>query len=526
MRPYVSVSLRLCVSVTDPPGGMVTMTGKVYLIGAGPGDPGLITVKGLGCLQRAGVVVHDRLVDSRLLGQVEPGAELVYVGKGPGHRAMEQDEINNLLVRVASEGKVVARLKGGDPFVFGRGGEEALALAKAGIPFEVVPGVTSAVAAAAYAGIPVTHRGLATCFTVVSGSEDPSKDETSVDWARLAKTGGTIVVLMGWNTLERIAGTLAQEGMDPDTPAALVQWGTEPYQRSVTGTLGNILTLGREADLEPPVVAVFGKVVELRRDIRWFDCQPLFGKRVLVTRSRAQASVLSRMLSEGGAEPVELATIQTIPPEEFTEVDRAIHSLAGYDWAVFTSANGVDALFDRMASLGLDSRAWGGVKVAAIGPATAEALHRFGIRADLVPGQYVAESIIAEMEPLGIKGARVLLARADIARKALSEGLARLGATVDDVTVYRTVVPKAARRKASELLTEGKLDLVTFTSSSTVTNLLALLDGDTSLIKDVPAACIGPITAGTARDRGLRVEVEAREYTVPGLVQAITEHYR
>ena len=501
------------------------MAGKVYLIGAGPGDPGLITVKGLSLLQRADVVVHDRLVDSRLLEQAGPGAELVYVGKGPGQRAMEQEGINDLLVGRASQGKVVVRLKGGDPFVFGRGGEEALALAKAGVPFEVVPGVTSAVAAPAYAGIPVTHRGLASCFTIVSGSEDPSKQEASVDWARLAKTGGTLVVLMGWNSLEPITEALARGGMDRDTPAALVQWGTEPYQRSVTGALGNILTLAGEAGLAPPVAMIFGPVVELRRDIQWFERQPLFGKRIIVTRSRSQASVLSHMLAEAGAHAIELPTIRTVPPEDYSELDGAIRSLSGYDWAVLTSANGVDALFGRMSALGLDSRALGSVRVAAIGPATAQALARYGIRADLVPGRYVAESVVAEMERRGIEGARVLLAKADIGRRTLSEGLSRLGATVDDVTAYRTVAPEAARRRAAELLTEAPPDLITFTSSSTVTNLLALLDGDTSLVREVPSACIGPITAGAARERGLRVEIEAREYTVPGLVRAITQHY-
>ena len=501
-------------------------SGKVYLIGAGPGDPGLITVKGLGLLQRADVVVHDRLVDGRLLEQAAPGAEMVYVGKAPGRRAMEQEGINDLLVDRASRGKLVARLKGGDPFVFGRGGEEALALARAGVSFEVVPGVTSAVAAPAYAGIPVTHRGLASSFTVVSGSEDPSKDESSVDWARLAKTGGTLVVLMGWTSLEPITEALAQGGMDRDTPAALVQWGTEPHQRSVTGALGNILDRARDAGLAPPVAMVFGPVVDLRRDIRWFEAQPLFGKRIIVTRSRSQASVLSRMLAEAGAYPIELPTIRTVPPESYSELDGAIRSLSSYDWAVLTSANGVDALFGRMTVLGLDSRALGGVKVAAIGPATAQALARYGIRADLVPGEYVAESIVAEMERLGVRGARVLLARADIARKALPEGLTRLGAEVHDVTAYRTVAPEEARQRAAELLTGDTPDLITFTSSSTVTNLLALLDGEASLVRDLPSACIGPITARTARERGLRVEVEAREYTVPGLVRAITEHYR
>ncbi len=270
---------------------------------------------------------------------------------------------------------------------------------------------------------------------------------------------------------------------------------------------------------------VFGPVVELRRDIQWFEAQPLFGKRIIVTRSRSQASVLSRMLAEAGAYPIELPTIRTVPPESYSELDGAIRSLSGYDWAVLTSANGVDALFGRMTALGLDSRALGGVRVAAIGPATAQALARHGIRADLVPGQYVAESVVAEMERLGVRGARVLLARADVGRKALPEGLSRLGAAVDDVTAYRTVAPEEGRLRAAELLAGDTPDLITFTSSSTVTNLLALLDGDTSLVRDLPSACIGPITASTARERGLRVEIEAGEYTVPGLVRAITEHY-
>jgi uroporphyrinogen III methyltransferase/synthase len=503
------------------------LAGKVFLIGAGPGDPGLITVKGLRCLRQAQVVVYDRLVDHRLLQQAGPEAELVYVGKGPGRRAMEQEEINRYLVRRASEGRLVARLKGGDPFVFGRGGEEALALARAALPFEVVPGVTSAVAAPAYAGIPLTHREVASSFTVVTGSEDPAKDEPAVDWEQLAKArSGTLVVMMGWSALERITRTLIQGGMDPSIPAALVGWGTEPYQRTITGTLKEVATLGKAAGLAPPVVAVIGRVVDLRREMRWFDNRPLSGKRVLVTRSRTQASVLSEMLAEEGAEPLEVATIELVPPEDHSRVDAAIASLSSYDWVVFTSANGVDAFFGRMAALGLDSRAWAGVKVGAIGPATEAALARCGIRADVVPPQYVAESILHKMEPLGMKGARILLPRADIGREALPEGLSRMGALVDQVPVYHTVVPEGSGQKARELLREGKLDMVTFTSSSTVRNLLKLLEGDGALIQGVPAACIGPVTAETARGLGLHVDVVAREYTVPGLVQAIVEHYR
>ena len=500
------------------------LLGIVYLIGAGPGDPGLITVKGLSRLQEAEVIVYDRLVDRRILGKVGIGAELVYVGKGPGQRAMEQEELNRYIVDRALEGKVVARLKGGDPFVFGRGGEEAQALALAGVPFEVVPGVTSAVAAPAYAGIPLTHRDMASSFIVVSGSEDPAKDESSVQWGALARSGGTLVVLMGWSALENITGTLIKEGMEPSTPVALVRWGTEPYQRTVTGTLHNIARRGVDAGLSPPVVAVIGPVVDLRNEVRWFDKKPLFGKRVLVTRSRTQMSVLSEMLAEEGAQPIELPTIEFSDVEDYSPLDSAIAALHTYSWVVFTSANGVEAFFSRMGVLGGDSRAFGGVKVAAIGPATAAALAQRGIMADFVPDKYVSEAIVQHMESVDLKGARVLLPRADIGREELAEGLARLEAQVEQVCVYRTVMPQDSRGKAVCLLRDGNIDMVTFTSSSTVRNLLDLLDGDRLLLQGVKIACIGPITARTAQELGLRVDIIAQEYTVPGLVRAMREY--
>ena len=499
--------------------------GKVYLIGAGPGDPGLITVKGLRCLQEAEVVVYDRLVDSRLLTHARRDAELVFVGKGPGQRAMEQVDIDRFLVDRAKEGKVVARLKGGDPFVFGRGGEEALALADGGVPFEVVPGITSAIAAPAYAGIPLTHRGLASSLTVVSGSEDPGKAESAVRWDALARDGGTLVVLMGWAALESITATLQKEGMPGSTAVALIQWGTEPYQQTITGTLKNILDRGRQAGLSSPVVAVIGPVVELRDQIRWFDSRPLFGKRVLVTRSRTQASVLSRMLEDEGAQPVELPTIEFAPPAEYSQMDGAISALGDYSWVIFTSANGVDALFSRVEQLGLDSRVFGDVKVGVIGPATAAALSRRGIKADLVPAEYVSESVVEAMAAQELKGCRVLLPRADIGREELAEGLTRLGARVDQVVAYRTIIPEESRARARDLLKDCGVDLVTFTSSSTVRNTLDLLDGDSSILSDATIACIGPITATAARSSGLHVDVVAREYTVPGLVAAVREHF-
>ena len=501
------------------------MAGKVYLIGAGPGDPGLVTAAGLRLLQQADVIVYDRLVDDRLLSQTKAGSEMVFAGKGPGSRTMEQEEINQCLVKKAQEGKTVVRLKGGDPFVLGRGGEEAQALRQAGIPFEVVPGVTSAVAAPAYAGIPLTHREIATSFTVVSGSEDPAKQDSSVNWSALAKTGGTLVVLMGWNTLEDIVRALADEGMDASTPVALIRWGTEPHQQTVTGILEDIVERGREAGLSPPIVAVFGPVVNLREELRWFDNRPLFGKRVLVTRSRTQASTLSELLAREGALPIEIPAIEISAVDDYSTIDRAISSLQSYDWIIFTSANGVDAIFSRMAALGLDSRALGGVKVGAIGPATAAALELRGINPDRVPGEFVSEAMVEALSDVDLNKARVLLPRSEIARDELATGLARLGALVEDLPVYRTVTPQESRAKALKALNDGTIDIVTFTSSSTVANLVDMLDGNAGLLDDLTIACIGPITTNKAKDLGLNVNIMAREYTTAGLVQAMKDYF-
>ena len=501
------------------------MRGKVYLIGAGPGDPGLITVKGLRSLEEADVVVYDRLIGSGLLEKSREGAELVYVGKGPDSRAMEQDDINTCLVDRANKGKIVARLKGGDPFIFGRGGEEAQALAQAGVPFEVVPGVTSAIAAPAYAGIPLTHRDIASSFTVVTGSEDPSKADTSVQWDRLAHAGGTLVVLMGWAALEGIIGRLLREGMAPTTPVALVQWGTEPHQVTVTGNLENILEKASEAGLSPPVVVIVGDVVDLRKEIRWFDIRPLTGIKVLVTRSRDQASVLSEMLRQEGAEAIEVPTIRIVPIEDHTRLDGAISSLGKYGWVIFTSANGVDAFFERVHAMGKDARALGGLKVGVIGPATAKALALRGISADLLPSEFASEALVRALEEHDLKDTGVLLPRADIAGDELTEGLTGMGARVDSIAAYRTVPVPESKELARTLLESGSIDLVTFTSSSTVGNLLGLLDGDSYLLNGVQIACIGPVTAKAVEKAGLGVSVMAQEYTVPGLVGAVKAHF-
>ena len=495
------------------------------MVGAGPGDPGLITVKGLRCLEKAGVVVYDRLMDPSLLDAAPPSARRVFVGKERGRQAMTQIEINDFLVQRANAGEVVVRLKGGDPFVFGRGGEEALALAEHGIPFEVVPGITSAIAAPAYAGIPVTHRGKASSFTVVSGSEDPSKPESSVSWEALARTGGTLIVMMGWAPLESILATLAKNGRASSTPVALVQWGTWPGQKTITGTLENVVIRGREAGLEPPVVAVIGDVVDLRAKTAWFDNRPLSGRKVLITRSRTQASTLRSSLEELGAQTIELPTIETAPLDDYSELDQAVSGLARFHWVFFVSANAVDAVFARLERQKLDARALGPVKIGAIGPGTTAALARRGLTADFVPERSVSDAVVAELSGRDWAGVAVLLPGADIGTDTLAQGLAGLGANVERMAAYRTVVPKGAAKQAHTALSLG-VDAATFTSSSTVRNLLDMLDGDREALESSTIACIGPATAATAGELGLRVDLVAEIHNVQGLVDALVAHYR
>ena len=495
--------------------------GTVYLVGAGPGDPGLITVKGLRCLEQADVVVYDRLSSPDLLRHVRSDAEKVFMGKEPSTPGEFQQAINQAMVNAARAGKMVVRLKGGDPFVFGRGGEELLALREAGIPFQVVPGVTSAVAVPGYAGIPITHRGAATAFTVVSGSEDPTKSETDLDWPALAATPGTLVVLMGWRRLPGIVDTLLQHGRSPDTPVAVVQWGTTPQQRTVSGTLADIVQRGDDAGLTSPVVTVIGEVASLHDALRWFDTGPLFGKRVLVTRSRTQASSLARLLSEQGADVVELPTIEIAPLESYAELDAALGHLADYEWLVLTSVNGVEAVFDR-----LHGRSIGATRVAAVGPATVAALTDRGVNVDFMPETYTSESITEGFSKFSMAGARVLLPRADIAPETLPKALASLGANVEEVTAYRTLLPAGASDEARRLLASGTMAVATFTSSSTVRNLVALLDEDTSLLKGLTIASIGPVTSQAAVELGLKIDVEAGEHTVPGLVESLVDHFQ
>ncbi len=478
----------------------------VYLVGAGPGDPGLITVRGAELLARADVVVFDRLAHPSLLDLAPAEADRIDVGKAPGRVAMDQDGINATLVEHGLAGRLVVRLKGGDPFVFGRGGEEAEALIGAGVPFEVVPGITSAIAAPAYAGIPVTHRGLSTHVTIVTGHEDPAKGSTDTDWPALARAGGTLVILMGAGRLETIVDLLMANGRAPETPVAAVRWGTRAEQSTTRATLATITALG----VSSPSAIVVGPVAGL--DLAWFEARPLFGRRIVVTRAREQASALRTRLEELGAEVIELPTI-AIEPLPVARPD-----LDGLTWLVFTSANGVAGFFARgLGERGLDARALGTVRVAAIGPGTADALARVGIEPDLVPERFVAESLL-EAFPPALRGERVLLARAEQARDVLPEGLVRLGYRVDVLPVYRTITATPDPEDLARVRA-GDVDAITLTSSSTVTNFCELVG---ELPDPAPAiVSIGPITSDTARARGLVVAAEADPHSIDGLVAVL-----
>ncbi len=501
--------------------------GMVYLVGAGPGDYKLISVKGQECIAKADCLVYDRLADDRLLSHAREGVELIYVGKASSDHTLSQEGINALLVAKAREGKTVVRLKGGDPFVFGRGGEEALELVAAGIPFEVVPGVTSAIAVPAYAGIPVTHRGIATSFAVITGHEDPAKTESSLRWDKLAHGADTLVFLMGIENLPHIAAKLIEHGRPAATPAAIIRWGTKLEQEVLVTTIGTAAADVAARGLKPPAIFLVGEVCALRDKLAWFDKRPLFGKKVLVTRAREQASILTAALEELGAECLEAPAIKIVPPESYAALDAAIGGLAAYDWLIFTSANGVDHFFARLRQAGRDARALGGRKVAAIGAATAERLRQHGILADIVPAEFRAEGIIAALENLVASGMKVLIPRAEVARDILPDKLRELGAAVDVVTAYRTVSGGSDGQDLAARLSAGAIDLVTFTSSSTVTNLLDLLgEGGPALVAKAKVACIGPITAATCLDKGIKPDIVADEFTIAGLVEAIGNLYK
>ena len=503
------------------------MTKSVYLVGAGPGDPGLITLNGIEAIKAADVIVYDYLASASLLNYAGESAELIYAGKKGGDHTLSQTEINQLIVAKALEGKTVTRLKGGDPFVFGRGGEEIEELIEAGISFTIVPGVTSAIAAPAYAGIPLTHRQYASTATFITGHEDPNKQTSTINWTALANTQGTLVFLMGVKNLPHITGCLIENGMTPETPAALVRWGTTPSQETVTGTLATIVDNVEAAGLKPPCIIIVGDVVTLRDKMQWFETRPLFGKRIVVTRARKQASDMVSRLSALGAECLEFPAIKIVPPDDFSPLDRAIENIAGYNWLVFTSVNGVDMFFDRLFANQKDARALGHLRTAAIGPATAERLFKFGIFSDIIPESYRAESVVEAFKNIPVKEARVLLPRAAEARPVLPEELTRMGARVDEIITYHTVLAEDNQTGLIEALADKNVDMITFTSSSTVTNFKSLLPSERfeALVGGVTIAAIGPITADTAQKNGFSVDLVADEYTIPGLCDAICRYF-
>jgi uroporphyrinogen III methyltransferase / synthase len=497
--------------------------GYVYLVGAGPGDPKLITIKGSECIAKAEVLVYDRLASRHLLNLARPNCELIYVGKSPDRHTLKQDEINQLLVDKGLEGKIVTRLKGGDPFVFGRGGEEAEALLDAGIPFEVVPGITSAISVPAYAGIPVTHRDLTSSFAVITGHEDPSKNETSIQWNHIARSHGTLIFLMGMENLPLIAQKLVENGKNPNTPVGIIQWGTRPEQRTLVGELNTIAERVKEAGFTNPSIIIVGEVVSLREKLQWFEKKPLFGQRIIVTRARHQASELSQAIEALGGEAWEFPTIEIAPPSDKTLLLKAFDELKLFQWLIFTSVNGVESFFGELLEQKRDVRDLVGLELVAIGPATKAALEKRGLRVAYVPEEYRAEKVVEGLSTRVKAGERVLLARAEEARDVLPESLKSMGVEVWDVPVYKTILGSANRAELQRMLQNQEIHTVTFTSSSTVKNFLKLLDGKTDLLKNVSLYSIGPITSATARELGLTIHGEALEYTIGGLVEALLE---
>jgi uroporphyrinogen III methyltransferase/synthase len=496
--------------------------GKVYLVGAGPGDLGLVTLRAKECIENADVIVYDHLANSDILGWAPDDAEIIYSGKQPGE-SRTQEEINALLIDKAREGMQVVRLKGGDPFVFGRGGEEAQQIASAGIPFEIVPGITSAIAGPAYAGIPMTHRAHNSHVTFFTGHEDPTKMESAIDYAALAKLGGTQVMLMGVERLGAVTSEMLKHGVRGDLPVALVRWATTGQQETLTAKLSDIAQKAEANNFEAPAVAVFGDVVSLRDTLNWYEKRALLGKRIVVTRTRKQASALSNKLRALGAHVIELPTIRIEPPSNLHEFAELVQDAHIYDWIVFTSANGVDAFFDIFFKLYDDAREIGGVRIAAIGPATAQRVKDFHLHVDLQPEEFVAEAVVCEFKKQGsIENERILVVRAEKARDVLPKELSAAGAIVDEAFAYRTVPETRDISGAQRQLAQGGADLITFTSSSTVENFLAL---GLPWPKGMRVASIGPITSKTVRDHGLEVGIEARRHDIDGLVQAISEFF-
>lgn len=502
----------------------MSLSGTVYLVGAGPGDAGLLTMRGAELIQRADVVVYDALVNPDLLRLAPKSAEIIYGGKRAKDHAIPQGELNQLLVKLAQQGKTVVRLKGGDPYLFGRGGEEAEELREAGVPFEVVPGISSIVAAPNYAGIPITHREHCSSFTVITGHEDPTKEETSIDWKHLAENMGTKVVLMGVERIRKITSELIKAGADKATPVAMVRWGTTGQQQTIQGTLATIADIVEEKNFKAPAVTVIGNVVSLREKLNWFEARPFFGQRIVVTRTREQASQLSGQLLELGAEVLEIPTIKIAPTDKRDLLAEAFTELNGYEWIVFTSPNGVTAFFDAFFKVYEDIRSIGGTRFLAVGPATAAKLKELHLAVDLMPERFVTSEIAKAFKAYqDIENVRILLMRAEVANPELPLELTKMGAIVDDVPCYKTVPETEDITGAAAKLTEGGANWVTFTSSSTVENFHARFDLPKmkQQFPQMRLASIGPETSKAVEALGLKPDIEAKEHTIAGLVEAL-----
>jgi len=506
--------------------------GIVYLVGAGPGDPKLITVRGLECIKACDVIVYDRLASPRLLRDLKPGAEKVYVGKLPDRHTMKQEDINQLLVDLALQGKVVTRLKGGDPTIFGRVGEEAELLYDNGIEFEIVPGITSAIAVPAYAGIPVTHRDMASSLSIITGHESPDKLDRSIHWDKVTNATGTLVFLMGVSKVGYISEQLMKHGKPPHTPVALIRWGTRVEQETLVGTLETIEAIVQAANFQPPAVIVVGEVVKQRQKLMWVERKPLFGTRVLITRARAQSSELADQIEALGGEACEFPVIEMREPDDNESVGKleaALTDAESYDWLMFTSVNGVDYFFKWLKRFGIDIRRFHRARIAAVGPKTAEALEKRSLSVDVLPVLFQAEGLLDSVTGILLPGQRVLLPRGDLGRDILPRELAARGLTPIELDVYQTVIAENQDQETLELLKEGKIDMITFASSSTVTNLLAVLrrmgiEDPVALLKDVTIACIGPVTAETALNSGLHVNIQPEDSTLDALVEAMAAY--
>ena len=500
--------------------------GKVYLIGAGPGDPGLLTLKGRDCLARADVVIYDYLANPLLLDYAPITAEKLYVGKVRGNHSLPQEETNALLLEKARAGLQVIRLKGGDPYIFGRGGEEAVFLREHGVPFEVIPGVTAGFAAAAYAGIPLTHRDVTASLALLTGHDHPERKLSSLDWEKLATGLGTLIFYMGMSNLKLISDELIKHGRPAATPVAVVQWATLPRQQTLVGTLKTIAEDVARAGVEPPAVIIIGEVVKYREKLRWYDNLPLFGKRFLITRPRAQAAGFARLLQEQGAETICIPTIEIAPPEDLRPLDAAVRRIGDFDSLILTSTNGVEAFFARLAANRLDLRNLAGVQLVAVGPKTAAAIEAHGLRPDLVPEKFQAEGVVEELLAQGVAGKRILYPRVEIARTLIIDKLQEAGAEVVAPLAYRTIRPKGQEEMIRRLLSAGELDAICFSSSSTFDNLLAMFGDELKTLQGrTEFFSIGPLTSETIRKHGFAVALQAEKWTIDALVAAMVDYY-